>query len=102
MAQLSGWLGLMLMAYLIAALFYVDARSTRALTLASGIEPFASEAQSALSRGYRSRVLWVKRHRSELPMPVRGIAQRVAIADLSCWITLAVLFALYGLQFVAL
>jgi hypothetical protein len=101
-AALSGWIALFLMAYVLAALFYVEMGTKRALTLASGRGDLRTEAQDVLGRSYRSRFLWLKRHRSLLPSEAQPIAAGVVTVELSCWIAVVILFVLYGLQFVAL
>jgi hypothetical protein len=101
-AALSGWIALFLMGYILAALFYVEAGTKRALKLTAAHGDLQSEAQNALGGGYRSRFLWLKRHRSRLPSEAQPIAVRVVNVELSCWVAIVILFVLYGMQFVAL
>ena len=102
MAALSGWLPLLLMVYVLLALFYVQMETKRALTLASTRGELQSEARDILAKSYRSRFVWVKQHRSQLPSDAQPIAARVVIVELTCWAAVAILLVLYGLQFVAL
>ena len=102
MAALSGWIALLLMAYVMVALFYVVAGSKRALTLASSVGNLQPEARNALGESYRARFLWLKRHQAQLPKEVQAIAARLVTVEFSCWVAVVVLFVIYGLQFVAL
>ena len=102
MAALTGWIGLLLIGYVIVALSYVSSGARRALTLASSQGALQSEAKSALGQSYRARFLWLKRHRAQLPTEVQAMASRVVTVELSSWVAMAVLFVIYGLQFVAL
>jgi len=90
------------MAYVFLALFYVQLGTRRALALASTQGELQTEARDVLAKSYRSRFLWVKQHRSRLPSDAQSIAARIVTVDFSCWAAVVILFALYGLQFVAL
>lgn len=102
MAAISGWVSLLLMAYVFVALFYVQTGTKRALTLASAQGELQSQARDALAKSYRSRFLWVKQHQSQLPTDAQPIAARVVTVEFTCWVAVGILFVLYGLQFVAL
>ena len=95
MAAVLGWVSLLLIAYLFAALFYVEQGSKRVLSL---IGPLSSQAP----RGNWRRLVWVKQHRSQLPTDIRALANRIVAFDLSARITVVVLFVLYGAHLVAL
>lgn len=102
MATISAWVSLFLMAYVFVALFYVQMGTKRALTLASAQGELQPEAREALGKSYRARFLWVKQHLSRLPSNAQPLAARVVTVELTCWVAVVILFALYGLQFVAL
>jgi hypothetical protein len=90
------------MGYILAALFYVEAGTKRALKLSATFGNLQNEAQAALGFGYRARFLWLKGHRARLPSEAQPIIGRVVNVELSCWVAIVILFVLYGLQFVAL
>lgn len=102
MAALIGWLSLLLVVYVFLAMHYVQMGTVRALKLASSQGEFQNEAREVLSKNYRSRFLWLKKHQPQLPSDVQPIAARVVTADLSCWVSVVMIFTLYGLHFISL
>jgi hypothetical protein len=54
-----------------------------------------------LTQPIRSRFVWLKNHRSDLPKEAQIIADRAIGVDLSCWFALGAVFVIYGLQFVS-
>lgn len=102
MALLIGWLSLLLVVYFVLAMFYVQRVTLRALKLASSQGELQNEARVVLSKNYRSRFLWLKQHQPQLPSDAQPIAARVVTADFSCWVSVVMIFTLYGLRFVVL
>jgi hypothetical protein len=97
----SGWMGLVLLGYITVGLFYVAAASKKALLIAAQTGGLRAEAGRALAQPIRSRFLWLKNHRSDLPKEAQIIADRAIGVDLSCWFALGAVFVIYGLQFVS-
>jgi hypothetical protein len=95
-----GWVSLFIIGYIIAVLFYVHAGTNKVLKITAAGRELRSEATEILTRSNRARFLWVKQHRSEIPVEARKLAKRVTAADHTCWATLLILFIIYGLQFV--
>jgi hypothetical protein len=102
MQIIGGWIGLFLIAYVTIALFYVEMGEKKVLKIASSSGELKTEASAVLRQNYRSRYLWMRKHRMQLPSEARDLAKRVVAVEYSCWAAMIVLFILYGLQNVSL
>jgi hypothetical protein len=102
MAVVLGWIGLLLIGYFFIALFCVERGSKRVLRVASGSGDLQSEARNTLGSSYWSRLVWIKKHKLQLPTEAQPLAQRVVTMELSARIALALLFITYGVHLVAL
>jgi hypothetical protein len=60
------------------------------------------ELTSDAPRTYWSRLVWVKKHKAQLPAEAQSLANRVLAFDLSARIAAVILLALYGIHVVAL
>ncbi len=96
-----GWVSLILMLYITIALFFVFGGTQKVLRIASAKGELQSDASSVLTQSPRTRFLWVKKHREQLPTEARELAARVVAIDLSCCIAVVMLLIIYGLQFIA-
>jgi len=101
MSVVLGWIAFFLMAYFFIALFIVEKGAKKALTIASASGGVRVEAKAVLAQSSRARFLWVKRHAAQLPVEAHAIAKRAVAFEFSCWVTLVVLFIVYGLALVA-
>jgi hypothetical protein len=102
MQLIGGWIGLFLIAYVSIALFYVEMGEKKVLKIASSSGELKTEASAVLRQNYRSRYLWMRKHRTQLPPEASSLAKRVVAVEYSCWAAMIVLFILYGLQHVSL
>ena len=101
MSAILGWAALILVAYVLIALFVIDGGAKRVLGIASATGELRSEASAVRAQSYRTRVRWVRRHMAQLPAEARAIAGRLVFVDISCWAAVVTLFVIYGLQFFA-
>lgn len=60
------------------------------------------ELTSDTPRTYWSRLVWVKRHKAQLPVAAQSLANRVVAFDLSARVAAVLLLVLYGIHVVAL
>ena len=98
MAAVLGWTSLLLIAYVFIALFCIEYGSKRVVRAASE----RGELDANTPRTYWTRLVWVKKHKAQLPPEARALANRVVAFDLSARIAVALLFVLYGIHVVAL
>ena len=98
MAAVLGWTGLLLIAYLFVALFCIEYGAKRVVR--GALE--RGELRSQEPRTYWTRLVWVKKHKAQLPAEARPLANRVVAFDLSARIAAVILFVLYGIHLVAL
>ena len=98
MAAALAWAGLVLIGYLFVAFFCIEYGSKRVVRAAAERGEIASNPPKT----YWSRLVWVKKHRTQLPAEARSLANRVVAFDLSARISAVVLLILYGIQGVAL
>ena len=101
MTIVFGWIALVLMAYVIAAIFVLSHDVKVVLGIASASSEFQSEAMEVLKKNHRARFMWVKHNWTRLPQEAHLFAKRAVAIDLSCWLTLLLTFILYALQFIA-
>ncbi|OGT32911.1 MAG: hypothetical protein A2W28_01250 [Gammaproteobacteria bacterium RBG_16_51_14] len=102
METITGWIALFLIVYISIALFYVAGGAKKVLKLTVSGGEFQVEASTVLRKSYRTRFLWVKKHKGVVPPEARNLAIRVVTVEYSCWASLFVLFILYGLNYVVL
>jgi hypothetical protein len=98
MAAALAWAALVLMGYLFIALFFIEHGSKRLVRAATE----RGEITSNPPKTYWGRLVWVKKHRTQLPADARSLANRVVAFDLSARISGVVLLILYGIHGVAL
>ena len=98
MREIVAWISAVLFAYFFIALLFVEYGARRVVHEASE----RGELTSGAPRSYWSRLVWVKEHRSKLPVQAQALAGRVVVFDLSARLAIVLLFALYGVYLVAL
>lgn len=97
---LLGWMGLLVIGLFIAGLFYVDVSARRLLRrIAQGDapdNPLRSAAEATLTKGFRTRIEWLKSKREDLQGDALASAQQTLRVYSWCWVSLVVLFGLWA------